>query len=304
MKKYQDLCEHSFNKAIEEKMNYYPGTDEFKTIINNYRIENKRKNALMKDVYESVYSKDIKLILKQRNKNVKKTEMEEDEAEKLTNFKLATNKPQKLSTLISSIAEKKKNKEKRDEEENKKRRDPDNKFGTQIKRNKSPPMKKSLLETIYENKKPDMNNNANDDQNANENNNNIRRKYQKRFQEKNISLLSDSNINTNTGTYSSGSKNNTPEKDYDKEDNEEKEINIFKNRQRLISGVSMNMNNVSHSLNTAADSRLYSGKSSNYLDNSNYISILHNPDISDGKKKIFFFKKTISLICLKFLKIF
>jgi len=256
MNKHEDL---DFDKSIEEKMNYYPGTDAFKEIINEYRIENKLKNALMKDVYESVYSKDIKLILKQRNKKNVKTEMEEDEAEKLTNFKLATKAPQKLSTLISSIAEKKKNKEKKDEEEFKRREtNPDNRFGTLIRRQKSPPIKKSLLETIYENKKLKENHNS-DSKDAKRNN-----KYRRNFIDK-INDMDDKN--------SSISKNNSSEE----ESNENEEISIFKNRHRNISGIPIN-----ETLKTAADSRAYSGKSSKIFENtnSNYINISHNPDIN------------------------
>ena len=259
--------EVDFSQAIEEKMNYYPGSEEFQEIINEYRIENKQKNALMKDVYENVYSKDINLILKERNKKVKKTEMEEDEAEKLTNFKLASKTPQKLTTLISNLAEKKKNEQKKDEEyfKGKRQENPDNKFGTQIRRNNSPPLKKTLLETIYEKNTTKIK--------ENDNKNNLKNnKYRRNFKEKR---------NSSNNLNSPRSKNNSSEEKSDTRD----EITSFKKRSRVISG----KNTINETLKTSADSRIYSGKSSMGLDNSNYISILQNPGINICKLVLLIF---------------
>jgi hypothetical protein len=303
MKKQGNL---DFNRALEEKMKNYPGTDIFKEIIYGYTLDTKERNELMKDVYQSVYARDVNLLIKQRNKNQKRIELEEDEAEKLTDFKLPSKAPQKLSTLISSIAEKKRNKEKKEEEELKKGGN-DNRFGTMIKRQKSPPIKKSLLETIYENKKlkeikikdnysKEKDNEKDKDKDNYKNtkrNNKYRRNIIDKTEEdgyKNQETYLNSIANSTASLSASISKNNASEKEKESEinsnyniNNNNEEIIINKNRQNLVSGKP-----VSESLKTAADSRGYSRRSSNLFENinSNYISITNNQDLN--LSKIFF----------------
>ena len=92
--------------------------------------------------------------------------------------------------------------------------------------------------------------------------------------------------NINSISNSTISKNNTFEKEKEKDAESNEEIFIERNRKNLISGKP-----ISESIKTAADSRAYSGKSSNIFENtnSNYISICHNPDKNICKIYIIFF---------------
>jgi len=232
------------------------GTEEFLKIINKYKHENFILNRILKNTITKNTEDNIREVLMERNKNVNKHDMEEDESEKLTNFATNSNSPQKFKSVMMTVPVQEKRKVDRKEilkmltkggesEDN----ITSNFFDTSINNinkqasynnflNRRKPQNK--LETIYEKTKYDTM--PNDDHENKIINHNFKRK-------KNLSIaISD---------YS---------------DNSEPYIN---KKPR----VSSNYTNTD-SVKTTCDSRLPSALRS---DKDSFISILTNPEIGTGK---------------------
>lgn len=85
-------------------------TKEFLEIMNQYKNE----DYLMKRIFKNILTKNnednIREVLLERNKKVNKHEMEEDEAEKLTNVVSNSNGPQRIKSVIMNLPEQHKRK--------------------------------------------------------------------------------------------------------------------------------------------------------------------------------------------------
>ncbi len=251
------------------------GTPEFLAIINRYKYENFLQNKLLIKTLTDSKEENVRQVLVERNENLNKHPMEEDESEKLTNFKLNnSNNPQKLKSVMMNIPDVKKKKLDRkellriltnsDEEDE----DDNNKFETSSKntsknvhynniflQNKN----KNKLETIYEK-----------DKNDNDKFNDLETKIYK----------NDDKIFINA--YDRKNSLNTPP--VDMIENEEININnITPNNLKYKKQRAQSHNTNFESLITSCDSRIVSAFKS---DKDSYISIVSSPDIGSGLFKI------------------
>jgi len=86
------------------------GTIEFLEIISHYQQEDYLMKKLFKNILTKNNEDNIREVLLERNKIVNKNEMEEDEAEKLTNVVSNANDPQKFRSVITNLPEQQKRK--------------------------------------------------------------------------------------------------------------------------------------------------------------------------------------------------
>lgn len=91
-------------------MDKIEGTKVFLEIINTYKHE----DFIMKRIFKNIITKNnednVREVLLERNKNVNKHEMEEDEAEKLTNLGSNSNNPQKFKSANLNLPDQQKRK--------------------------------------------------------------------------------------------------------------------------------------------------------------------------------------------------
>jgi len=89
-------------------MDKLEGSQGFLKIINNYKIEDFVLKRIFKKTITKNNEDNIRDVLLERNKNVNKHEIEEDEAEKLTNVVSNSNGHQRFKSVIMGLPEQQK----------------------------------------------------------------------------------------------------------------------------------------------------------------------------------------------------